>query len=102
MMINLKNLRLAKGLTQQNIGDIVGVNGNTICQWEKGVREPDFQSLIKLATYFNVSTDYLLDRDEPLELSEKAIPIVKKISQIDPYLLTDLDEYIDYLIKKQK
>ncbi|MBR2175652.1 MAG: helix-turn-helix transcriptional regulator [Clostridia bacterium] len=37
---------------------------NTISQYETGVREPDFQTLIAIADYFNVSIDYLLGRTE--------------------------------------
>lgn len=102
MMINMRTIRLAKGLTQEQVSKVVGVNCNTICQWERGSREPDFSSLIKLADFFKVSVDFLLDRDKPEIISDRAFPIVKKIPLIDPDLLTDLDEYVDFLIKKQK
>ena len=54
MMINMRTIRLAKGLTQEQVSKVVGVNCNTICQWERGSREPDFSSLIKLADFFKV------------------------------------------------
>lgn len=102
MMINMRNIRIAKGLSQEQVSKVIGVNCNTICQWERGTREPDFASLIKLADYFQVSIDFLLDRDNPDIITDRAFPIVKKIPKINPDLLTDLDEFVDYLIKKQK
>jgi len=102
MMINMRNIRLSMGLTQLDVAKHVGVNCNTICQWEKGAREPDFDSLRKLADFFKVSTDFLLDRDNPEIITERAYPIVKKIPMINPDLLTDLNEYVYFLIKEQK
>ena len=102
MMINMRNIRLSMGLTQLDVAKHVGVNCNTICQWEKAAREPDFDSLRKLADFFKVSTDFLLDRDNPEIITERAYPIVKKIPMINPDLLTDLNEYVYFLIKKQK
>ena len=37
-----------------------GVTNQTISLWETGQREPDFDTLVKIAKYFNVTTDYLL------------------------------------------
>lgn len=56
----LKILRIDKGLSQQDIGEIVGKSQQAVAVWEKGLYEPDNESLIRLADYFNVSTDYLL------------------------------------------
>lgn len=58
----LKELRTAKGLSQQDLGKVLGVTGAAIGQWENNVRDPDSGTLSRLATYFMVSTDYLLGR----------------------------------------
>ena len=42
---------------------------NTLSQYETGVREPDLKTLKILADYFNVSTDYLLERTENPEIN---------------------------------
>ena len=44
---------------------IIGVAESTISQYETGKREPDFETLLKLGEFFNVSVDYLLRGDNP-------------------------------------
>lgn len=56
----LKQLRVEKGLTQRELGDIFNVVNQTISFWEMGVREPDLDTLVEIAKYFQVSVDYLL------------------------------------------
>lgn len=61
---NLKSLRIKKGLTQQQLADLLKINRVTYTQYELDKREPDNTTLIALADFFNVSTDYLLGREE--------------------------------------
>ncbi len=42
----------------------LSTNQNTISRYETGEREKDYKTLIKIADYFNVSIDYLLERTE--------------------------------------
>ena len=58
----LKQLRQKKGLTQQEIAELVHVNRVTYTNWEKGNREPNFKNLIKLADILNTTTDFLLGK----------------------------------------
>ena len=57
---NLKELRIEKGLSQQELAQIFNVTQSTVAKWESGDREPNFSILIELANYFEVSTDMLL------------------------------------------
>lgn len=57
-----KTLRLAKGLTQDELAKSLGVSRSTIGMYENGSRNPDFETLELIADYFNVDTDYLLGR----------------------------------------
>ena len=59
----LKKLRKNKGITQAELGKILGVSPSTIGMYEQGRRAPDKTSLIALARFFNVTTDYLLGND---------------------------------------
>lgn len=61
---NLALLRNARGMTQQELADVIGRAEVTIGYWEreKGVASPD--QLVQLADFFNVTTDFLLDREE--------------------------------------
>ena len=56
----LKSLRIEQGISQRELGKRLGVCNQTISFWESGQREPDLDSLVKIAQYFEVSTDYLL------------------------------------------
>ncbi len=63
-MERLKLLREQKGLLQKNIAQQIGVGRTTYLKYEKGVSEPSFSVLIKLAEIFDTSTDYLLERTD--------------------------------------
>ncbi|WP_421038407.1 helix-turn-helix domain-containing protein [Streptococcus hyointestinalis] len=56
----LKEKRLEKGITQQEIADKLHVNRVTYTNWEKGNREPNFKTLIELANILETTTDDLL------------------------------------------
>ncbi len=60
---NLKNLRVAYGLTQQQLADATGIKQQNISRWEKGVHVPDILECIKLADFYHISLDELVDRD---------------------------------------
>lgn len=60
---HLKDLRTEKGLSQQKLGEELGFCNQTISFWESGSREPDLDTLVKIAHYFNVSYEDLLEDD---------------------------------------
>ncbi len=60
-MKRLKELRLNKNLTQQQLGKLMSVSGQTILNWENDITYPSVKKLIELASFFDVSIDYLLD-----------------------------------------
>lgn len=64
--MRLKEIRKAKGLSQLRLATDLNTTQNTISRYETGEREPGIAELIKIADYFNVSVDYLLERtDDP-------------------------------------
>lgn len=60
--MRLKELRKAKGISQLKLAIDLNTNQNTISRYETGEREPGINELIKIADYFQVSVDYLLER----------------------------------------
>ena len=56
----LKDLRIEKGLSQKQLAKELGVLERTVSYWESGKRECDFDTLILIAKFFAVATDYLL------------------------------------------
>ena len=60
----LKELRTEAGYTQSDLAERINIHKQTISQYERGVRHPDFDTLSALCDTFNVSTDYLLGKDD--------------------------------------
>lgn len=58
----LKSLRLSRELTQEQLSEILKVSRSAIGMYENGSRKPDFETLERIADYFNVDLDYLLGR----------------------------------------
>lgn len=59
-----KRLRNSCGLTQAEMAEKIGISRSTIGMYETGAREPDFETLEKIADFFNVDIDYLLGRTD--------------------------------------
>lgn len=57
-----KELRIASGMTQTETAEKLGISRSTIGMYETGAREPDFETLEKIADFFHVNMDYLLGR----------------------------------------
>lgn len=69
----LKELRQSAGLTQKQLADKIWVTKATISYYEQSERNPSPEILVKLATAFHVSTDYLLginDKQFSLDVSD--------------------------------
>lgn len=63
-MRNLKAARKAKGLTQIEVADLIGLSQSAYSYWENGKARIDNESLAKLSSLFGVSVDYLLGKDD--------------------------------------
>lgn len=56
----LRELRVERKLTQKQVAQRLGVTASIISAYENDIRQPSFDSLVKLSRLYNVSTDYLL------------------------------------------
>ena len=63
----LRELRLSKKLTQEETAKIIGVARGTYTHYELNKREPDNDTLLKIANLFGVTTDYLLGHTSSLK-----------------------------------
>lgn len=70
-MKRLKELRQKQGISQKDFASLISIPANTYNQWENGKRQPDNETMLKLAEYFNVSVDYLLGRDDNPPVSRR-------------------------------
>ena len=62
--MRLKDLRKEKGITQLQLALALNMSQNTISRYETGERQAGYDELIKIADYFGVSIDYLLERTD--------------------------------------
>lgn len=67
----LKELRKEKGITQEQLGEILGVSGRTVSRWETGFNMPDLDLLIQMADYYGVEIRELLDGERKSESMDK-------------------------------
>lgn len=61
---NIKRLRMARGLNQVEFARVMGVSKQCVSNWENDNVMPSIEMLIKIADFFNVTTDYILGRNE--------------------------------------
>ena len=81
----LKLLRSSRGITQSELGRILGVTKASICCYEKGTRTPTIENLEDLVNYFGVSADYLLGNDRMVTTNKdkpKSLKEARKSSEI--------------------
>ena len=67
--MRLRKLRRARNISQLKLSMDLQLNQNAISRYETGLREADYATLIKIADYFNVSIDYLLERTDNPEIN---------------------------------
>ena len=60
----LRELRKERHVTQKDMGEILGIQLRSSQCYERGDRRPDYEKLVALADYFDVTTDYLLGRSD--------------------------------------
>lgn len=60
----LREMRIARGMTQQFLADAIHVELRSYQCYEQGTRQPSLKLIVALADILDISTDYLLGRDE--------------------------------------
>ncbi|MDD2620775.1 MAG: helix-turn-helix transcriptional regulator [Syntrophomonadaceae bacterium] len=78
-----KNLRVQRGMSQADLARIIGVARTTVSSYENGTRTPDRETLIKIASCYQVSLDYLLGTDTlGIDSSSHYSAILKEINSL--------------------
>jgi len=78
----LKELRKAKGLSQEELGKAFGVSRLAYAHWESGKFDPDLETLVKLADYFGTSIDYIYKHDTQPTFSPEERKILFEAAEI--------------------
>ena len=75
-MIRIRELRIERNMTQLELAMELDIGNTTLQQYETGLHEPNFDMLIKIANYFDVTIDYLIGRTpirRPLDTAEEKL-----------------------------
>ena len=109
----IKDMRLEKGLSQEELGDLLGVTKVSVCGYENGTRTPSLDTFNLLADVFNTTTDYLLGREIVIRseveneylgnISKDDVDIIKELknnTKLYEKLIKDCKRYISLIYKK--
>ena len=93
-----KNLRKDNNLTQAELAKKLGVAPSTVGMYERGQREPDFETLEKIANYFSVNMNTLLGKENAIDIVSTShgikIPVLGKVAAGIP--ITAVENILDY------
>lgn len=78
MVENLRKLRIANGITQQQLAEIIGTSQQSINKYENHGVEPDIGMLIKIADFFHTSVDCLVGHTIPEETGTAVVPELER------------------------
>lgn len=103
-----RNLRNERQLTQEDLSKVLDISKSTISMYEHGYRTPDFETLEKIADYFNVDMNYLLGY-----ASRRHVPIYEqaangrkfqiyfeKLNKLNESQLALVEKIVDELLKE--
>ena len=80
MTKKLRELRMDMELTQGQVAKRIGVTSSIVSAYENGIRQPSFESLIKLAYLYGVSSDYLLGISDRKTIEPKNLVSLEGLS----------------------
>ncbi|ENY8665747.1 helix-turn-helix domain-containing protein [Clostridioides difficile] len=111
----IKSLRLEKNMTQEEFAESLCISRPALSLYESNKRKPDFEVLKKIAEYFNVSIDFLLDNNikdktnypnknssSSNEIDEEVEVLVDMIYELDKDDRETVIKILDALINKHK
>lgn len=88
----IKELRQKKGITQEEFAEVLSVSVQSVSRWENGANYPDLFMIPVIATYFNVSADYLLG-------IERKISMAKLLKTTETFEVSTREEADEMILK---
>jgi transcriptional regulator with XRE-family HTH domain len=87
-------LRLAKGMSQKDIAEALGVGQTIVAYWEKGKREIKVTTVAELANLFNVTPNYLMGYEDTLIVTNNKI---LRFSESDAEVLAEVQKNKEFM-----
>ncbi len=88
----IREERLKRKMSQQQLGDLLGVTKVSVCGYESGTRTPTMETFLKLIDILNLSPDYILGRDVSVVCEEEE-PYVEKVSKYDLVIIKEIKKH---------
>lgn len=112
-MNRIKELRIEKGLTQNQLASLLGINQTAAGKYERGELEPNLQNLIKLSHIFECSVDYIIcnaddfgnvtvKNEKPVGLSDDELTLIEKYRRLQTGYQVLIGNQIQVLLDHQK
>ncbi len=104
MLKNLKQLREDAGISQKQLGDAIGVSQQSVNKYENHKIEPEIETMIRIADYFETSVDYLIghsticrriEETQPFDLNEEEGRIIEQYRKLSPKQRTGILSVMD-------
>lgn len=79
----LKELRIQRSLSQEAVARIIGITRSAYSHYEINNRQPVYDTLIKLAAFFSVTTDYIIDGDSRAAGTAETREIIRLLNNMN-------------------
>lgn len=108
---NLRKLRKEKGLTQQQLSDIVGIKRSAYAYYEIDKSEPSIATLLKIANALNVSVDEIVNSSRPVHsgaaeysglTDDELKTLIKLYKKLDNSQKHEVENYIRFITKEDE
>lgn len=105
--MKLKELRAKTKLNQTEFAKIFGLTQGTYSNYENETTQPDIELLKKIADYFHITVDNLIDHEVPYMLDKSTLTkkqkrLIDLICQLDDYLCEKVEAYIEAKLDSQE
>ena len=97
---NIRSLRTARGITQEQFGYEMGVSSQAVSRWENGATYPDITMLPMIADFFDVTLDELMGRGRELDTNEREAFFTRMHEMYDRGEIAAVLEAYDKLLRK--
>ena len=99
---NLKSARNLRKLSQKELADRAGLPISSVAHFEIGSRKPSFDTLRKLASALEITTDYLLGRTDDPSLAQSSDPLYRDIGRLTKRDRELAEEFLKMLAERNK
>lgn len=104
---NLKYLLSENSISQQQLADAIGISQQTVSRYANGITEPDIASIIKIASFFHATTDFVLGVESEqnhegagCKVGETELYLISRFRKLRGEGQSEAICFINYLISK--